>query len=106
MHIAARITKHIIRIQKTVLNNSFEARALLQEQGERSTRAILDQAVWIPDAGRQLWDCWSNDMRTGCAACQSLMNAQLDMLDGILAPQDTESKPGPRLSGIVRPSQP
>lgn len=91
MQIATKITKHVIRTQKTVLNNAFSARALLQEQGEQTTRALLDQAVWVPDASRQFWDRWTNDMKTGCVTFQSLMNAQLDMMNGILAPQDTES---------------
>jgi len=45
----------------------------------------------MPDAARQIWDRWSEDLKTGRAACQSLMNAHLDMMDGIQAPQDTES---------------
>ena len=91
MQIAAAITKQIIRIQRTLLNNTLEAQTLWQEQGERTTRAILDQAVWMPDAGRRLWDCWSDDVKAGRTTFQSLMNTHLDMMDGILAPQDTES---------------
>lgn len=91
MQVADRITKQIIRTQKTLLNNTFKAQALLQEQGEKATRTILDQAIWMPDTGRQLWDCWSEDLKTGRATFQSLMNAHLDMMDGILDPQDTES---------------
>lgn len=52
MPAAANITKQMMRIQKTLLNNTFEAQTLLQEQGERAARAILDRAVWMPDAGR------------------------------------------------------
>ena len=51
MQVAANITKQMMRIQRTLLNNTFEAQTLWQEQGERTTRAILDQAVWMPDAG-------------------------------------------------------
>ena len=91
MQVAARITKQIIRIQKTLLNNTFKAQALAQEQGEQATRAFLDQATWMPEAGRQFWDCWSEDLKTGRTTFQSLMNAHMDMMDGILAPQDTES---------------
>ena len=38
-----------------------------------------------------LWDCWSDNLKTGRTTFQSLMNAHLDMMDGILAPQDTAS---------------
>jgi hypothetical protein len=91
MPIAVTIAKHIIRIQKTVLNNALETQALMQTQGERTTRALLDQAVWMPDAGRRLWEGWVSDLETGRTAFQTLMNAHWDLMDGFLAPQDTDS---------------
>ena len=91
MDFAAKITKQIINIQRTYLNNVFETQALLQDQTQRAAQAILDQNEWIPDAGRQLWNSWTTDLESGQSTFKSMLNAHFDMVDGILTHQDTQT---------------
>jgi hypothetical protein len=90
MQFAAQISKQIIRIQKTWLNNTFDTQALWQAQTDRAARNILDQASWMPDSSRHLWDCWAADLKTGQATLKTILNAHFDMLDGVLAQRDTQ----------------
>jgi len=91
MPFAAQMSKQIVSIQKTFLNNVFDTQALWQDQTERAAQAILGQAHWMPDASRQLWDCWTADLKTGQATLKSMLNAQFEMIDGILTQQDAPS---------------
>jgi hypothetical protein len=91
MQFAAKVSKQLVRIQKTWLNNAFDTQALWQEQSDRAARVILDQASWMHDSGRQLWDRWAADLKTGQATLKTLLNTHFDMLDGILTHQDTQS---------------
>ena len=44
MQFAARMSKQIINIQKTFLNNVFDTQALWQAQADHATQTMLDQA--------------------------------------------------------------
>jgi hypothetical protein len=50
--------KQIIDFQKTTFDNSFNALATLQEQGETIINASLNQAEWLPAEGKKAITEW------------------------------------------------
>jgi F0F1-type ATP synthase delta subunit len=50
--------KQIIDFQKTTFDNSFNALATLQEQGESIINASLNQAEWLPAEGKKAISEW------------------------------------------------
>ncbi len=52
------LLKQIIDFQKTTFENSFNALATLQEQGETMINASLNQAEWLPAEGKKVIKEW------------------------------------------------
>jgi hypothetical protein len=50
--------KQIIDFQRTTFDNSFNALATLQEQGETIINASLNQAEWLPAEGKKAITEW------------------------------------------------
>lgn len=50
--------KQIIEFQKTTFDNSFDALAKLQEQGESIINNSLKQAEWLPEEGKKAIKEW------------------------------------------------
>jgi sugar-specific transcriptional regulator TrmB len=50
--------KQIIDFQKTTFDNSFNALAKLQEQGETMLSSSLKQAEWLPEEGKKVITEW------------------------------------------------
>lgn len=48
-----QIAKQMIELGQTTFNNAFNAGILLQDQYERITNTVLDQATWLPPEGRK-----------------------------------------------------
>jgi len=53
-----QILKQMLDFQKTTFDNSFNAMVLLQEQSEKASQTLLDQATWLPAEGRKAIDEW------------------------------------------------
>lgn len=80
------MAKQILSIQKTMIDNSFKAQALMQEQGERMARtAFAPAGGWPADADR-LWRDWSEALHGGRSSLQAVVDAQFDMLASLLDP--------------------
>ncbi len=60
-----KMFKQMIDFQKSTFDNSFNAMATLQEQGEKMTRAFLDQAHWLPGEGKKAINDWIETYKTG-----------------------------------------
>ncbi len=61
----AIIAKQMIDFQKTMFDNTFNAMVLVQEQTERMTNSLLDQATWMPQEGRNAISGWVNAFKKG-----------------------------------------
>jgi hypothetical protein len=90
METGTDMTQQILAIQKTMIDNSFKAQALIQEQSERLARAALAPAGGWPAEGDRLWQGWSEALQNGRSAFQALVDAQFDMLGRLLAPHGEE----------------
>jgi polyhydroxyalkanoate synthesis regulator phasin len=50
--------KQLVDFQKTTFDNSFNALATLQEQGEAMINSSLKQAEWLPEEGKKVVTDW------------------------------------------------
>ena len=51
-----KMIKQMLVFNKTAYENSFKGFALLQEQTEKMTKTMIDQATWLPDEGKKALD--------------------------------------------------
>ena len=50
--------KQMIDFQKKTFDNSFQAMAQIQEQGETMLNQFLSQAAWLPEEGKKAVKDW------------------------------------------------
>jgi polyhydroxyalkanoate synthesis regulator phasin len=55
--------KQIIDFQKATFDNSFNALATLQEQGETMISTSLNQAEWLPEEGKKVIKEWLDNYK-------------------------------------------
>jgi hypothetical protein len=60
-----KMVKQMIDFNKATFDNSFNAMVLLQEQTERMTKNFVDQATFLPDEGRKMFNEWIQTFKKG-----------------------------------------
>jgi hypothetical protein len=60
-----KMLKQMIDLNNAALNNSFTTMAMLQDQMEKATAALLDQAAWLPEEGKKAIRDWVGAYREG-----------------------------------------
>ena len=60
-----QIAKQLIDFSKTAFDNSFEAMAVLQDQTEKMTNAIIEQNALIPEEGKKAVADWIKSYKKG-----------------------------------------
>ena len=53
-----KMLKQMIDFNNAAFNNSFNTMVTLQEQMEKATITLLDQAAWLPEEGRKVIKDW------------------------------------------------
>lgn len=69
-----RIAKQMIELNKTAFDNSFSAMTLVYEQNEKMFETFLNQATWMPEAGRKAINEWLEAYRNGCVQYKQLVD--------------------------------
>ena len=62
---ATKITKQMIDFQKATFDNTFNAMVMLQDQAERMSKTLLEQATWLPEEGRTAIRDWVGAYQSG-----------------------------------------
>ncbi|MBT8342240.1 MAG: hypothetical protein HKP58_15685 [Desulfatitalea sp.] len=60
-----QVIKQMVEFGQTAFNNAYDANTLLQDQVERVTNTMLDQAGWLPSEGRKAITGWVTTYKTG-----------------------------------------
>jgi polyhydroxyalkanoate synthesis regulator phasin len=74
------IAKQIIDFQKSTFDNSFDAVVMLQDQAERMTKTVVDQATWLPDEGKKAMDEWVQMVKKGRDDLKELVDQNFDKM--------------------------
>jgi hypothetical protein len=69
-----QMAKQMIEINKTTFENGFNAMVLIQEQTEKMVSSFLEQAPWVPEAGRKGLNDWINACKTGRSGLKSAVD--------------------------------
>ena len=60
-----KMLKQMIDLNNAAFNNSFNTMVTLQEQMEKATMALIDQAAWLPEEGKKVVRDWIGAYRDG-----------------------------------------
>jgi hypothetical protein len=60
-----QMLKQMIEFNQATFNNAFNAMSLLQDQFDRVTKTVLEQATWLPAEGRKAIENWADSYKTG-----------------------------------------
>ena len=60
-----KMLKQMIDFNNAAFNNSFTTMVMLQEQVEKTTTALIDQATWLPEEGRKAIRDWVGAYKEG-----------------------------------------
>ena len=60
-----QIFKQMMDFNKAAFENSFKMMTMLQEQTEKMTTSMLEQATWLPAEGKKAMNDWLNAYKSG-----------------------------------------
>ena len=61
--VGEKIAKQMLDLQKASVDQSFNALLVMQDHSEKLMQAFMDQAIWMPDEGRQAVNGWINAVK-------------------------------------------
>jgi hypothetical protein len=80
-----QLFKQMLDFQKTTFDNSFNAMVLLQEQTEKASVTLLDQATWLPEEGRKAIDEWIAAYKKGREEYKTLVDENFSKVEEFFA---------------------
>jgi gas vesicle protein len=60
-----QILKQMVEFNKATFDNSFNAMVMLQEQTERMSNTLIEQATWLPEEGKKAITEWVSAYKKG-----------------------------------------
>jgi adenosylmethionine-8-amino-7-oxononanoate aminotransferase len=82
------MTRQILTIQKTLVNNSFRTLALMQERGDQVARSFLASGGKESADTQRLWEQWSQTGQAGREALVTAADTYFGLLEGMLSSGD------------------
>lgn len=71
-----QILNQMIKFNKTILDNTFKAMTMAQEQGEKLITSTLSQASWMPEEGKKAILDWVKAYQKGSETFKSAVDEQ------------------------------
>lgn len=59
-----QIIKQMLEFNQAAFDNTFDAIVTIQDQTEKITEKMMEQADWIPEEGRKVIDNWVDVYKT------------------------------------------
>lgn len=84
--------KQMIDFQKTTFENSFNAMAKLQEQGEKIMEMFLNQAAWIPHEGKKAVFDWVDVLKKGRDQFKQTVESNFTKMESSFCTSDEKKK--------------
>ena len=76
-----KMAKQMIDFYKSTFDNTFSAMVMLQEQTEKTLKAALDQATWLPEEGKKVLDEWVNAYKKGREEFKKVVDENFKKVD-------------------------
>ena len=77
--------KQMITFSRTAFDGSFTALVTFQEQIDRMTNAMLDQASWLPTEGRKAISDWADACRKGREEYKKMVDESFQKVDAFFS---------------------
>ena len=81
---ANHFTKQVIDFQKQSFDNLQSIWDFTQQQASETIDKMLDQALWVPPAGRQALENWRSSMAEGRKQFSAYVDQSFDMCEKML----------------------
>jgi hypothetical protein len=69
-----KMIKQMTEFNKTAYENSFKGIALFQEQAEKMTKTMIDQATWLPDESKNALESWATAYKSAYDNFKTMMD--------------------------------
>ena len=76
-----QIFKQMFDFNKAAFDNTFKAMVMLQEQAERMTNTMLEQATWLPAEGRKVITDWVEAYKKGRENFKKIVDENFQKVD-------------------------
>jgi hypothetical protein len=76
-----QLFKQMIDFNKAAFDNTFNAMVMLQEQAERMSSTMLDQATWLPSEGRKAITDWVEAYKKGRENFKKMVDDSFQKVD-------------------------
>jgi predicted aminopeptidase len=85
--------KQVIDFNKTTFENTFNAVVMFQDNAEKLSSMIIDQAAWLPKEGRKAIDEWVSAYKNGRDDFKKAIDENFNKIEKLFAKPNSEKKP-------------
>lgn len=82
-----KMLKQMIDFNNAAFNNSFNTMVTLQEQMEKATNALIDQANWLPEEGKKVIRNWVGGYKEGRQKFKASIDENFKKVEDFFKPQ-------------------
>lgn len=83
-----QMLKQMIDFNKATFENAFTTMTMVQDQLERSTSMMLEQATWLPKEGRKALDEWVKAYKKGRESFKNTVDESFKNVEKFFADVD------------------
>ena len=80
-----QIARQMIQFNKTAFDNSFNAMTMVYEQNEKMVSSFIEQAAWLPEAGKKAITDWMQAYKKGCENFKKQMDDNYQKVEEFFA---------------------
>ncbi len=95
--VVKQFAKQMLNLQKTTLDQSYNAMLAMQDQSEKLMQNAMEQASWIPDESKMVGKGWINTMKKSEEDCKQMIDDYFASMENFFrAPEDDQSSETPQ----------
>ena len=79
------ILNQMIKFNKTIFDNAFNAMQMAQERGGKAVTTLMDQASWLPEEGKKAITDWVKTYQKGCDDFKTTVDEQYKKVEDFLS---------------------
>ncbi|MGA7876675.1 MAG: hypothetical protein WCA08_13515 [Desulfoferrobacter sp.] len=83
-----QMLKQMIDFNKATFENAFTTMIMVQDQVEKSTSMLLEQATWLPKEGRKAIDDWVKAYKKGRESFKNTVDESFKNVEKFFAAAD------------------
>lgn len=82
-----KMLKQMIDFNNAAFNNSFNTMVTIQEQMEKVTSVLMDQATWLPEEGKKVVRDWLGAYKEGRQKFKASIDENFKKVEDFFKPQ-------------------